>query len=185
MVMAPRSDSNAAAGSPADDSLALRIEGELGQMRKALSNLIEFSGMSRREVERRLLESDCGTDLGRLLSGRLDPKMKHLLALCRVIDLEPLEFVQIALKPRPDQRSPLLRRLEALLPYARAEAGAAAPPRTTAEIAALLRRAQDLAEQLQEFMREAARIPTPADGHRQPPREVSRSRGRVAPDRVG
>jgi hypothetical protein len=185
MVMAPRSDPKAAAGPPADASLALRIEGELGQMRKALSNLIEFSGMSRREVERRLLESDCGTDLGRLLSGRLDLKMKHLLALCRVIDLEPLEFVQIALKPRPGQRSPLLRRLEALLPYARAEAGAAAPPRTTAEIAALLRRAQDLAEQLQEFMREAARIPTPADAHRPPPSEVSRSRGRLAPDRVG
>jgi len=39
-----------------------------------------------------------------------------LLAICRVIDLDPLRFVQIALKPRPGQRSPLLRRLEALLP---------------------------------------------------------------------
>ena len=154
-------------------------------MRKALSNLIEFSGMSRREVERRLLESDCGTDLGRLLSGRLDLKMKHLLALCRVIDLEPLEFVQIVLKPRPGQSSPLLRRLEALLPYARSETGAAVPPPTTVEIAGLLRRAQDLAEQLQEVMREAARIPTPADGHKPPPTEASRSRGRVAPGRVG
>jgi len=165
--------------------LAQRIEGELGLMRQVLSNLIEFSGMSRREVERRLLESNCGTDLGRLLSGRLDLKMKHLLALCRVIDLEPLEFVQIALKPRPGQRSPLLRRLEALLPYARAEGGAAAPPRTTPEIAALLRRAQDLAEELQEFMGQRAHIPTPADAHRQPPREVSRPRRRLAPDKVG
>jgi phage-related protein len=48
--------------------------------------------------------------------------LKHILALCRVIDLEPLEFAQIALKPRPGQRGPLLRRLEALLPNARAEA---------------------------------------------------------------
>jgi hypothetical protein len=109
--------------------------------------------------------------------------MKHLLALCRVIDLEPFEFVQIALKPRPGQRSPLLRRLEALLPYARAEAGAAAAPRTTAEIAPLLRRAQDLAEQLQEFMREAARIPMPAGTHSPAPSEISHSRGRLAPNR--
>jgi hypothetical protein len=174
MVMAPRSGPEGA-GPSVDAALAQRIEGELGLMRQVLSNLIEFSGMSRREVERRLLESDCGTDLGRLLSGRLDLKMKHLLALCRVIDLEPLEFVQIALKLRPDQRSPLLRRLEALLPYARAEAGAAAPPRTTPEIAALLRRAQDLAEELQEFMGQTARIPTPADAHS----EVSRPRGRL------
>jgi hypothetical protein len=129
MVTPPRSDPEGAP--PPDAALAQRIEGELDRMRQVLANLIDFSGMSRREVERRLLENDCGTDLGRLLSGRLDLKMKHLLALCRVIDLEPLEFVQIALKPRPGQRSPLLRRLEALLPYARAEAGAAPPrPRT-------------------------------------------------------
>lgn len=47
--------------------------------------------------------------------------MKHVLALCRVIDLEPVEFLQIALKPRSGQRSPLLRRLQALLPQAGAE----------------------------------------------------------------
>jgi hypothetical protein len=40
-------------------------------MRQALAHLIEFSGISRREVERRLCQRHCGTDLGRLLSGRL------------------------------------------------------------------------------------------------------------------
>jgi hypothetical protein len=63
MVTPPRSDPEGA-GPPADAPLAQRIEGELGRMRRALANLIEFSGMSRREVERRLLENDCGTDLG-------------------------------------------------------------------------------------------------------------------------
>jgi hypothetical protein len=145
-------------------------------MRKALANLIEFSGMSRREVERRLCQRGCGTDLGRLLSGRLDLKVKHVLALCRVIELEPLEFVQIALKPRPGQRSPLLLRLEALLSYARAEQGAPAPLPNPADIAALLRRAQDLAEQLHALMREAARIPTPAGADRPLPSEASRPR---------
>jgi len=53
--------------------LAQRIEGELGRMRRALANLIDFFPMNRRQVEQRLLENDCGTDLGRLLRGRQVP----------------------------------------------------------------------------------------------------------------
>jgi hypothetical protein len=101
--------------------LAQRVKVEVERMRVALDHLIEFSGMSRREVERRLLSNDCGTDLGRLLSGRLDLKVKHVLAICRVIELEPLELVQIALKPSPAKRSPLVRKIETLLPYSRFE----------------------------------------------------------------
>jgi hypothetical protein len=168
MVTPPRSDPEDA-GPPADAPLAQRIEGELGRMRQALAHLIEFSGISRREVERRLCQRHCGTDLGRLLSGRLDLKMKHVLALCRVIELEPVEFIQIALKPRPSQRSPLLRRLEALLPYARAEAGPPAPAPKVPDVAGLLHRAQDLAERLHELMREAARLATPEGGQRPAP----------------
>ena len=71
--------------------------------------------MSRREVERQLLEQGCGTDLGRLLSGRLDLKLRHIVDICRVIDLYPLEFFHIVFRDS-EQRSPLLQRLEALLP---------------------------------------------------------------------
>jgi hypothetical protein len=105
-----------ATGPPADAPLALRIERDIGRMRRALGDLVEFSGMSRRDVERRLRECGCGTDLGRLLSGRLELKMKHLLAVCQVIELGPLELMQIALKPRPGERSPLLRRIQDLVP---------------------------------------------------------------------
>lgn len=140
--------------------LAQRVGTEVDRMREALDQLIEFSGMSRRVVERRLLMNDCGTDLNRLLSGKLDLKMRHVLAICRVIELEPLEFLQIALKPNPAQRSPLLRRLEALLPY---EAHPPAP-RTT-EMAALLRRAEDLTAEINDLMaRETDRILTAAAG---------------------
>jgi hypothetical protein len=157
-MVTPRRSGAEGAVAPADAALAQRVEGEVERMRWVLAQLIEFSGKSRREVERRLLQRGCGTDLGRLLSGRLDLKMSHVLALCRVIELEPLELVQIALKPRPGERSPLLRRLEALLPYVRAEAGPPAPAASAPEVAALLQRAQDLAEQLNDFMGEAARI---------------------------
>jgi len=89
---APRSRPRACGGDPGD--------------RESLILLIEFSGMSRREVERRLCERGCGTDIGRLRSGRLDLKMQHVLAICRVIDLDPLEFVQIVLKTWPAQSTP-------------------------------------------------------------------------------
>jgi hypothetical protein len=91
---------------PADGALEPRVQREVACMREALVRLIELSGLTRREVEQRLREGGTGTDLGRLLGGRLDLKVQHVLAICRVIDLEPWEFFQIALKPRPGQRSP-------------------------------------------------------------------------------
>ncbi|HEV3459854.1 MAG TPA: hypothetical protein VHG32_25185 [Thermoanaerobaculia bacterium] len=81
--------------------------------RKTLCELIELSGLSRREVERRLLETDAGTDLGRLLSGRLELKLRHVLDITRVIEVHPLEFVAMVCG-RPRQRSPLLQRVGAL-----------------------------------------------------------------------
>lgn len=154
------------AGQLADAApLAQRVGTEVERMREALDQLIELSGMSRRVVERRLLMNDCGTDLGRLLSGKLDLKMRHVLAICRVIELEPLEFVQISLKPCPAQRSPLLQRLEALLPNARGEAGARLTRAT--EVAALLRQAEDLRRQLNEVLgREAGDAVSAAAGRR-------------------
>jgi hypothetical protein len=154
MVRPPRSNAEGG-GPPPDIPLGQRVESEVGRMRETLSHLIEFSGMSRREVEQRLGQRGCGTDLGRLLSGRLDLKMKHVLALCRVIDLEPVEFLQIALKPRPGQRSPLLRRLQALLPQAGADACPPSPPAAAPDLADLARRVHELAERLDAFLRAA------------------------------
>jgi hypothetical protein len=90
-------------------------EAEVGRARETLGHLIELSGMSRREVERHLLEQGSGTDLGRLLSGRLDLKFRHIVDICRVIDIYPLEFFHIVFRDS-EQRSPLLQRLEAMIP---------------------------------------------------------------------
>jgi hypothetical protein len=162
--MTMRSDT-ADAGPPAAAALSQRVDAEVDRMREALLHLIEFSTMSQREVEQRLRQGGCGTDLGRLLSGRLDLKMKHVLSICRVIELEPLELVQIALQPRPGQRSPLLRRLEALLPYARPETDPPAPPPKAPDVAALLLRVQDLMERLDDLMGEAPRPAAPERAH--------------------
>jgi hypothetical protein len=93
---------------------------EVDRTRQTLAHLIELSGLSRREVERRLLEEGCGTDLGRLLGGRLDLKLRHVLDICRVIEIHPLELFRIVWK-EPEQRSPLLGRLEALIGPGRAQ----------------------------------------------------------------
>jgi hypothetical protein len=136
-------------------------EAEVVRAREILSHLIELSGMSRREVERQLLEQGCGTDLGRLLSGRLDLKLRHVVDICRVIDIYPLEFFHIVFRDS-EQRSPLLQRLEALLPRrvpraTRAPEGR--PPASNTED--LLRRFSELVLRLEKATASAGAPRTP------------------------
>ena len=55
----------------------------------------ELSLMSRRTVSIRMAEEGSGTDLGRLLNGRVQLKIGHVVAVCRALDLHPLEFFRI------------------------------------------------------------------------------------------
>jgi hypothetical protein len=119
-------------------------EAEVVRARETLGHLIELSGMSRREVERHLLDQGCGTDLGRLLSGRLDLKLRHIVDICRAIDVYPLEFFHIVFRDS-EQRSPLLQRLEALIPSRVPRAGRAPEGRPPApNFEDLLRRFSEL-----------------------------------------
>jgi hypothetical protein len=118
---------------------------EVERTRETLSHFIELSGLSRREVEKRLLEKGCGTDLGRLLSGRLDLKLRHILDICRVIGIYPQELFHVVFK-EADQRSPLLQRLEALTSPNRRPAMARSPE------------ARPLATELEETNRRLAEI---------------------------
>jgi hypothetical protein len=153
------------------------VEGDNLRMRKALGHLIELSGLSRREVERRLRTAGCGTDLGFLLGGRRDLKMHHVLAICRVIELEPGEFFDIALKRSPQPpRSPLLQRILDLSPPAREPAAQPSPrPPRPDDLAALIQRSRALWDQLEHLVRTAARMglmesaPGPAPRPGRPP----------------
>jgi hypothetical protein len=127
--------------------------------RTALSRLIELSGLSRREIERRLLEQQAGTDLGRLLSGRLDLKLRHIVDIVRVIELHPHEFFRLLFKEAPD-RSPLLRRLDGLMG---ALGPMASPPPEVQRILKALcsvdRELQTVKRQLVDLAGESARRP--------------------------
>jgi hypothetical protein len=87
---------------------------ELDRARKLLRVLISFSGLSRREVQRRLLEQGGGTDLSRLLSGKLDLKLRHILDILSVIEVAPIEFFQMLFAP-VQRSSPIVDMLDATL----------------------------------------------------------------------
>jgi hypothetical protein len=87
---------------------------EVERARHLLVELVDLSMLSRREVERRMVERGNGTDLGRLLSGRLALRLCHVVAICQAIDLYPLEFCRMAFG-EPKQRSPYLQRLDGVV----------------------------------------------------------------------
>jgi hypothetical protein len=90
-------------------------EREVQRARQILIELIEVSGMSRREVERHLLDEEFfwSTDVTRLLAGKLDLKLRHILAITRLVGLDPGVFFTLLL-PEPEP-SPLLERIRPMV----------------------------------------------------------------------
>ena len=91
-----------------------RTDTEVERARGTLRHLVELSGMSQREVKKHLVEQGSRTDLPRVLSGRLDLKLRHILDIVHILGLHPQEFFRMVFK-EPEQRSPFLERLEDLI----------------------------------------------------------------------
>lgn len=68
----------------------MTIDDEVRRATQLLEALIQAIGMSREEVEQRL-EASPGY-LGRLLSGRVELKLRHILAVLRALEIEPSLF---------------------------------------------------------------------------------------------
>ena len=81
---------------------------------RALRTLLDVSGFSLQKVTRVLASHECVVDVPRVLRGKLDLKVSHVLDVCRVIGLHPVELFRIGLK-EPSAPSPLLERAAALL----------------------------------------------------------------------
>jgi hypothetical protein len=112
-----RDASSGGAGAP-EQTAGSPTDREVDRARDLLREFIERSGLSRNQVERRLLERGAGTDLGRLLRGSLDLKLRHILDICQAIELDANEFFNVAFS-QATGRSPLLERLERLVAPAR------------------------------------------------------------------
>ena len=83
--------------------------------REVLRIFVSLSDVSQREVRRRLVEAKCGADVSRLLRGSLDPKLRHVLDICRILGMHRGEFFAITY-PRPAQASQLLLMVREVLP---------------------------------------------------------------------
>jgi hypothetical protein len=70
----------------------MTIDDEVRRATKLLEALIQVTGVSREEIERRL-EAAPGY-VERLLTGRLELKLRHILAVLRVLEIEPSLFFQ-------------------------------------------------------------------------------------------
>ncbi len=92
---------------------------DVERARKALRLLVTIAGVSRREVRRRLLMVNGGTDVTRLLSGDLDLKIRHVLDICGVLGLHPGEFFSITY-PRPSEPTAFLLKVRAVFHSIRA-----------------------------------------------------------------
>jgi len=86
---------------------------DIARIREALDQLVDLSGLSRREIERRLTHLGSGFNVSRLLAGRFEIKLRQMLEVLRVLEVHPVEFFRLVFK-EPQARSPLLARVEAL-----------------------------------------------------------------------
>lgn len=90
-------------------SMENQSDAEVARISELLKMAIRMSGASNREIERRLGLS--GGYLSRLFSGGIELKVKHILDISDVIQLDPGEFLQIAFPPHREIRSPTGKKL--------------------------------------------------------------------------
>jgi len=166
------------------EGAAMTTRAAVERARVILRQLIEFSGLSRREVEKRLVSLGCGTDLGRLLSGRLDLKLGHILDILRVIEIYPLEFFRMVCE-RPRERSPLLARLEAIvLPTGMAARASGGQLRSEVEtLERLLMRLEDATAEIEAALAARTGAGAPREEGRHVAMRPQRAAGTGRPDR--
>jgi hypothetical protein len=87
---------------------------EAERARHALRVVISLSLVSRRVIQQRLVAADAGTDISRVLSGRLELRVRHITGVCRILGLPPAEFFAMTY-PKPPEPSELMVRLRTLL----------------------------------------------------------------------
>jgi len=86
---------------------------EIQRILDLLRMLIRISGLSNREVERRLKLSP--SYLSRLFGGYLEVKLEHLLGISRALGLKPSEFFAFAYPEGPLEPSEAYQRIRNVL----------------------------------------------------------------------
>jgi hypothetical protein len=123
---------------------------DVARVREALESLVDLSGLSRREIERRLARQERALDVGRLLSGKFELKLHHMLDIIRVLDVHPVEFFRLVFK-EPERRSPLIGRVQALFTSGKPAVGPRHPHSAGRDLDELHRRLDELALLIEEL----------------------------------
>ena len=82
------------------------------QARETLLTLIRIAGLNPSKVSDRLKKQNRSTDTARVLlsKGVLELKLRHVVDICAILEIEPLEFFEMVYK-EPKRPSPLVQRL--------------------------------------------------------------------------
>jgi hypothetical protein len=165
-------------------------------LRETLCALIDLSGLSPRQIERRVARRGGAVDLVRLLTGSREMKLRDPLDIAHVLGIHPTDLCRLCFG-EPEQPSPLVARAEAALAPGRpwpaqpaSQTRRAAPKPSKAHRQRLQQLQQtviDLAEQLSEVERAlmTARQGTPATSPSAPARDRLVAMARRDPQFVG
>jgi hypothetical protein len=96
------------------------------QLARVLKLLIRFSKIQNQELEKKLGFS--GGYMSRLLSGRIDIKISHVLDIADSLGMLPQEIFSIAFPASSPGPSPGLRNVHKMLPHLAPAATPATPP---------------------------------------------------------
>ncbi|MGH9362346.1 MAG: helix-turn-helix domain-containing protein, partial [Thermoanaerobaculia bacterium] len=72
---------------------------EVTRVKDLLKTVVRVAGMSHREMERKLGQSP--GYLSRLFAGAIELKLRHIIEILSLIDVEPAEFFQLAYPRQP------------------------------------------------------------------------------------
>jgi transcriptional regulator with XRE-family HTH domain len=86
------------------------IEDEVRQAARLLESLIQAAGVPESELERRLDVSP--GYVGRVLSGEIELKLRHILSLLRVLEIEPSLFFESLYPAQPSRGTIRMEDLE-------------------------------------------------------------------------
>jgi hypothetical protein len=90
-------------------------EQQTERLMQTLKIVLRFSKIQNREIVKKMRLS--GAYLSRLLGGKIDVKVCHLLDLAAILELSPHELFAIALPPTVQGPSRGLRQLKGIVPH--------------------------------------------------------------------
>ena len=123
---------------------------EIQRILDLLRILIRISGLSNREVERRLKLSP--SYLSRLFGGYLEVKLEHVLGISRALGLKPAEFFEFAYPEGPLDPSEAYQRIRGVLHTLQPSRPEAPPPKSEPAITA-----EEVERRIQEALRQVFR----------------------------